>query len=79
MIAETGQIREHKLHPSHKNESILNPSSEFKIAENGMEILGHFSGFEGLMSGSAKRINVSFNEEDAEREFIQEIEQNVES
>jgi len=53
--------------------------TEYKIAGNGMEILGHFAGFEGLMSGSARRISVSFDEKESEREFLQEIEQKAES
>jgi circadian clock protein KaiC len=47
--------------------------AEFKIAEKGMEIQGYFTGFEGLLSGSARKINISFDEKESEQELLQEI------
>ena len=44
---------------------------EFEIGENGMEIIGPFSGVENLLSGSARRIEVTFSPEE---EFIKKSE-----
>ncbi len=45
---------------------------EFEIAGKGLRILGPFQGVENLMSGSARRIEIRFDEEEAEREFMKE-------
>ena len=45
---------------------------EFEIARKGLRILGSFEGVENLMSGSARRVEIRFDEEEAEREFIKE-------
>lgn len=46
---------------------------EYEInTENGMEIIGPFAGVENLMSGSARRIEIKFDEIDAETEFMKE-------
>ena len=47
---------------------------EYTITSKGVIIGQPFVGFEGLMSGSARRISVSFGEGGAEQEFLQEIE-----
>lgn len=46
---------------------------EYNITSTGVQIGQPFVGFEGLMSGSARRISISFGEETAEREFLHEI------
>ena len=46
---------------------------EFEIIPKGMHILRAFEGVENLMSGSAKRIQIRFDEKEAEQEFIEEI------
>jgi len=45
---------------------------EFEVTPKGVQILGPFEGVENLMSGSARRIEIRFDEEEAEREFIKE-------
>ena len=46
---------------------------EYEIhAPKGLEIIGPFEGIENLMSGSARRVEIRFGEEDAEREFMKE-------
>ncbi len=45
---------------------------EFEVSSKGVRILGPFEGIENLMSGSARRIQVQFGEEQAERDFIAE-------
>ena len=44
--------------------------TEFKITKNGMEILGHLIGFEGLMGSSARKISINFDEKESEREVF---------
>jgi len=46
--------------------------TEYEIGPKGLNILGPFEGVENLMSGSARRVEIRFNEEEAEREFIKE-------
>ena len=47
---------------------------EFEInPKYGMQILGVFKGVENLMSGSATRIQIGFDEEQAEKEFLQAV------
>ncbi len=48
---------------------------EFGITNAGMEILGPFKGVENLMTGSARKIQINFNEKNAEEEFIKENKQ----
>ena len=45
---------------------------EFMITASGLNIIGPFEGIENLMTGSARKIQVRFGEEDAERDFIAE-------
>ncbi len=45
---------------------------EFEVTSSGLKILGPFVGIENLMSGSARKIQVKFGEEEAERDFIAE-------
>lgn len=46
---------------------------EYEVNQtNGMEILGKFEGVENLMSGSARRVEISFDEAEAETEFLEE-------
>lgn len=45
---------------------------EFEVTEDGMQILRPFEGVEALMSGSAKVVQIRFEEEEAEKEFIEE-------
>ena len=46
---------------------------EYEIdPKKGMHILGPFKGVENLMGGSAKRVEIRFDETDAERAFIEE-------
>ena len=45
---------------------------EFEIMPKGLRILGPFQGVENLMSGSARRVEIRFGEEEAEREFMKE-------
>jgi len=46
---------------------------EFEVTPTkGLQILGPFEGIENLMSGSARKIQLKFGEEDAERDFIAE-------
>ena len=46
---------------------------EFEVTtESGVNIVGPFSGVENLMSGSARKIQIRFGEEEAERDFIGE-------
>lgn len=45
---------------------------EFEVTPSGLKILGPFEGIENLMSGSARRIQIKFGEEEAERDFIAE-------
>ena len=46
---------------------------EFEInPKYGMQILGVFKGVENLMSGSVTRIQIGFDEEQAEKEFMKE-------
>ncbi len=48
---------------------------EFEINPiKGMDILGPFKGVEGLMSGSARRVEIRFDESDAEKAFLEESE-----
>jgi circadian clock protein KaiC len=52
----------------HKKELV-----EFEVSPTeGMQILGPFEGIENLMSGSARKIQIKFGEEEAERDFIAE-------
>jgi len=52
----------------HKKELV-----EFEVnPTNGVQILGPFEGIENLMSGSARKIQIKFGEEQAERDFIGE-------
>jgi hypothetical protein len=47
--------------------------TEFEVSpKGGVKILGQFEGIENLMSGSARRIQIRFGEEEAERDFIGE-------
>lgn len=46
---------------------------EYNITSTGVQIGQPFVGFEGLMSGSARKISISFGEENAKQEFLQEI------
>jgi circadian clock protein KaiC len=57
----------------------LKELAEFTIGENGMGITGFLTGYEGLMSGSARKISISFDEKESEQEFLKEIEQKAES
>jgi circadian clock protein KaiC len=46
---------------------------EFEVTtDSGIQIIGPFEGIENLMSGSARKIQISFGEEQAERDFIAE-------
>ena len=46
---------------------------EFEVTtESGVNIIGPFKNVENLMSGSARRIQIGFGEEEAERDFIGE-------
>ena len=45
---------------------------EFEVSPEGVRMIGPFEGIENLMSGSARRIQVKFGEEEAERDFIAE-------
>jgi circadian clock protein KaiC len=47
--------------------------TEFQITKNGIEILRPLVGFEGLMSSSARKIGIHFDEKESEREFLQQI------
>lgn len=52
----------------HKKELV-----EFEVTPaDGMQIIGPFQGIENLMSGSAKRVRVKFDETEVERDFIEE-------
>lgn len=50
--------------------------TEFEVSSEGVRIIGQFKGIENLMSGSARRIQVRFSDEEqqeqAERDFIGE-------
>ncbi len=50
--------------------------TEFEVSPEGVRMLGQFEGIENLMSGSARKIQVRFNDEEqqeqAERDFIGE-------
>jgi len=43
-------------------------------SKQGMSIIGSFEGVENLMSGSARRVEIRFDEADAEKEFMEESE-----
>ncbi|MEK7274176.1 MAG: ATPase domain-containing protein, partial [Candidatus Desantisbacteria bacterium] len=45
---------------------------EFDITSKGLEVLGTFARVENLISGSARRVRIRFDEEDAEKEFMEE-------
>ncbi len=46
---------------------------EFEITpEKGMDIIGPFEGVENLMSGSARKVEIRFDETEAETEFLEE-------
>ena len=46
---------------------------EFEVTtEAGVSIIGPFEGVENLMSGSARKIQIKFSEEEAERDFVAE-------
>ena len=45
---------------------------EFEVGPKGIEILGQFEGIENLMSGSARRVEIRFDETSAERAFMEE-------
>ena len=46
---------------------------EFEITpEKGIHVIGPFTGVENLLSGSAKRIEIRFDESEAERAFLEE-------
>jgi len=45
---------------------------EYEIGPKGLNILGPFEGVENLMSGSARKVEIRFDEEEAEREFMKE-------
>jgi len=46
---------------------------EYEISTYGMKILGAFEGVENLMSGSARTLQIRFDEKEAEQEFREEI------
>lgn len=48
--------------------------TEFEVTSKGVEILGPFKGIENLMSGSARTVQIRFDENNAESEFMNEIE-----
>lgn len=45
---------------------------EYEINPRGMKILGTFEGVENLMSGSARTLQIRFDEKEAEHEFLEE-------
>jgi circadian clock protein KaiC len=46
---------------------------EFVIGKKGIEIVGNYKNFEGLLSGAARRIKIEFDAEvDAEKEFMKQ-------
>ena len=46
---------------------------EFEISpQKGMDVIGPFEGVENLMSGSARRVEIRFDEPEAETEFLKE-------